>query len=47
MEKKKEINGYIILKRIGKGSYGTVFKVMRKKDEKIYALKYINIQQMD
>lgn len=43
MDKKKDIMGYTILKKIGKGSYGTVFKVQRKNDKQIFALKYINI----
>lgn len=36
-----------IIKQVGKGSYGTVFKVRRKSDQSIYAMKTINISQMD
>lgn len=31
---------------VGKGSYGQVFKVLRKSDENIYAIKRINIKEM-
>lgn len=41
------INDFEILKQIGKGSYGTVYKVKRKKDGEIYAIKCISIFQMD
>ena len=32
-----------LLKQIGKGSYGTVFKARRKSDKQIYAIKTINL----
>ncbi len=38
---------YKILKKIGKGSFGTVYKVKRIEDGQILALKYINIAKMD
>jgi NIMA (never in mitosis gene a)-related kinase len=41
MEKK-----FIVEKEIGKGSFSRVFKVRRTKDNKIYALKRIEIGKM-
>eukprot|EP00741_Cyanophora_paradoxa_P020945 tig00021319_g20220.t1 len=35
-----------IIKFIGKGSYGSVYKVLRKSDEKEYAMKEVNIKPM-
>ena len=37
----------MVIKKIGKGSYGTVYKVRRKEDQKIYALKYLNFKKME
>ena len=34
------------LKRLGRGSYGEVFKVRRKQDGKVYVLKIIDMAQM-
>ena len=36
-----------IVKQIGKGSYATVFKVLRKEDNEVYAMKCIDITKMD
>ncbi len=36
------MDGFIMLKRLGKGSFGVVYKVKRKQDNKIYALKRVN-----
>ena len=36
-----------IIKKVGQGSYGTVYRVKRKKDGVIYAMKVINISKMD
>ena len=36
-----------IIKKIGQGSYGTVFRVKRKRDGQIYAMKVITISKMD
>lgn len=41
------MNDFEIVKQIGKGSFGVVYKVKRKKDGEIYAMKCINISQMD
>ena len=40
------INDFEILKKLGKGSFGEVFKVRRKKDDKIYVLKVVDYSQM-
>ena len=34
-----------VLKRLGKGAFGEVFKVERKKDGEIYAIKRIDISR--
>lgn len=36
-----------VVKQVGKGAYGTVYKVIRKSDSKVYAIKVINIGRMD
>jgi len=35
-----------ILKRLGEGSYANVFKVKRKKDKEIYALKKVKLGKL-
>lgn len=42
-----KIEDFVVLKMIGKGSFGQVFKVLRKFDQEIYAMKIINIKKMD
>ena len=39
------IKDYKIIEKIGKGGFSCVFKVMNKKDEKIYALKQIYLDK--
>ncbi len=41
------INDYKIIKKLGKGSYGTVYLVQRKSDGAKFAMKDLNTQQMD
>lgn len=40
------IENFEILSRIGSGSYGTVFKVLRKTDDKIYVIKSVRIVEL-
>ena len=37
------LNDFIVIKLLGKGSFGSVYLVKRKKDEQIYAMKRINL----
>ena len=37
------LNDFVIMKLLGKGSFGSVFLVKRKKDGQIYAMKRINL----
>ena len=37
------LHGYMIEKRIGSGSYGSVYLVRCKKDQQLYAMKKINV----
>ena len=40
-------NDYDILKQIGKGAYGIVYKVRHRADKSVYALKTIDISKLD
>lgn len=40
-------NDYDVLKQIGKGAYGIVYKVKNRTDKSIFALKTIDISKMD
>lgn len=37
---------FVVLAKLGKGAFGTVYKVQRKQDGKVYALKKISIGKM-
>ncbi len=37
------LNEFKVLRKIGEGSFGTVFKVRRKFDQKIYAMKKVRL----
>ncbi len=37
------LNDFLIMKKLGKGSFGSVYLVKRKKDDQIYAMKRINL----
>jgi NIMA (never in mitosis gene a)-related kinase len=41
------LKDFELLKQIGKGSFGTVYRVRRKRDGMIYAMKCMNISKMD
>ena len=40
------MNGFEIISKLGEGSYSTVYKVKRKMDNKIYALKKVHIKKL-
>ena len=41
------LKDFEILKKIGEGAFGKVYKVKRKSDGHYYAIKIINISKMD
>ena len=43
MKEQNRLWDFEILKELGKGEYGHVYQVKSKKDNKIYALKKINL----
>ncbi len=45
--KSTSLKEFRILKKIGQGSFGKVYKVLRLKDNQKYAMKTINISNMD
>lgn len=47
MLKGNKMDDFIVLKMIGEGSYAKVFKVVRKLDQEIYAMKVMDISKMD
>jgi len=40
------MNEFETIKRLGSGSFANVFKVKRKKDGEIYALKKVKLQKL-
>lgn len=46
MNKKSIKKKFIILHKLGKGAFSTVYKVKRIKNNKIYALKKVEIKQL-
>ena len=45
--KSGSINNYDLIKKIGIGGHGVVWKALRKSDDKILALKIINTELLD
>src|ERR1700682_3035254 len=41
-----KLSDFTILQQLGKGSYGTVYKVKRHADNEIYCMKVINVAMM-
>jgi NIMA (never in mitosis gene a)-related kinase len=46
MAARSTFEDFIIKEKIGSGSYGVVFKVIRKVDKQVYAMKEIDLQGM-
>jgi NIMA (never in mitosis gene a)-related kinase len=46
MERRSSMADFIITQALGKGSYGSVFKVKRKQDGQFYAVKEVNIKKL-
>lgn len=42
-----KMSDFKIIKKIGEGSFGKVYKVKRISDQNIYAIKTINISKLD
>ena len=40
------ISNFEIISQLGKGSFGAVYKVRRKVDNKIYAMKTVNLPNL-
>ena len=41
-----QINDFIIVQKLGTGSYSEVFKVQRKSDGMVYALKKVSLENL-
>lgn len=46
LDKTTTLMDFETVKMVGKGSFGEVYKVIRKSDQKVYAMKKINLKQM-
>ena len=46
MEKQKAIGDYIIISKLGTGSYGIVYKVKKKNKNNIYVIKQISFDNL-
>ena len=46
MEKQKIIGNYIVITKLGTGSYGVVYKVKKKNENKLYVLKQISFENL-
>ena len=46
LRKRSTAKDFVVLSRLGKGAFGTVYKCQRKQDGKVYALKKISIGAM-
>jgi len=42
-----ELNGFIIIKKLGEGTFSTVYKVKRNYDKQNYAMKKIRIDKLN
>ena len=40
-----KLDDFEILRKLGKGAFGQVFKVCSKKNNKVYAMKQLNIKE--
>ena len=43
----KKLGKYILIKEIGKGQFGTVYVAQSEEDQKQYAVKCVNKNQID
>lgn len=46
MDKHRSLSNFDILSRLGEGAFGQVYKVKRKSDDVVYALKKIKTTNM-
>ena len=43
----EQIKDYDIICKVGKGAYGTVYKIKHKKSHQLFALKTMELQKMN